>query len=40
MYYLSDNLKEETWKDLSRFDNLKVLSIWMMDRFGSKKEDH
>lgn len=40
MYYLSDNLKEEAWKDFSRFDNLRILSIWMLDRFGAKKEDH
>jgi hypothetical protein len=39
-YYLSDCSKDEGWKDLTRFENLKVFSLWFVDKLGVKKEDH
>jgi hypothetical protein len=40
IYFMNDNSKDESWKDLSRFENLKIFSLWNVERLGVRKEDH
>jgi hypothetical protein len=40
IYYLNDNMKDDSWKDLTKFESLKIFTLWITEKLGVKKDNH